>query len=195
MLAGAFPAAQAAAAGPAGLQVGDAGAGGSLLSSPVPPPRRRLSAFTHKPGENQHVKRGLFLKLPLGRRPGPHPSTTWSRGRGGKGRRKGRGLSPRTSEQPRPWLCLCFRSCPGAHCSDTKAASPWGSRRGVGDLCALICWLGHWIINYGCAGNGGPSHRHQRLGIQDEASFPRGTTLPANCLWNKTESKVWVETF
>lgn len=34
-----------------------------------------------------------------------------------------------------------------AHCSDVKIASLWGSRGGVGNHCALICWLGRAFDN------------------------------------------------
>jgi hypothetical protein len=57
-----------------------------------------------------------------------------------------------------------------AHCSDLKVASLWESRGG--NHCALICWHGHLIINYGWAGSWGAAHQRPGQGILDEACLP-----------------------
>lgn len=59
---------------------------------------------------------------------------------------------------------LCLEIYSWAHCSHIKVASLWGSRGGVGNHRALICWLGHLIINHGCAGTQGPTHQPTEAG-------------------------------
>lgn len=60
-----------------------------------------------------------------------------------------------------------------APCSDIKVASLWGRRGGLGNHRALVCWLGHLIIDYGGAGPEDPPTSPRRLpGIQDEGRLP-----------------------
>lgn len=116
-------------------------------------------------------------------------------GRCGEREKIQRSISP----APLSSLCLgnaCVFRFFWAHCSDTKVASLWGSRRGIGNHCALICWCGHLMINYGCAATQGPTHQPLRLGVRDEARLPLPNN-PANSLPLKQneESEVRVETF
>lgn len=78
-----------------------------------------------------------------------------------------------------PWMGLVsvFRLLLWAHCSDLKVTSLWDSRGG--SHYALICWHGHLMINYGCAGSWGAAHQRLRRGILMRPAFLFRITLLA----------------